>query len=248
MLSEEDRARIKAEEIYRQEVRDDLGRGKGKQSGVWEFVNSSIFLWFLSTVAVGGITYAWTVHQNRVADERAAEQKRAEVISARRELIGRLDLEIEGRLSQFLVDVEHMVAKPYDARYSLAKPFTLEHIRRQWNVMKMPPRYSQASAVYPEFAERGIVSLIIELDKLEQEARKEKGKTDAENAGAADGRGDITADRRLRRVAVDIQDDVIFDGKDKPEFLPVYSEFKERIMKWESMFPYMDCNVTAPFC
>jgi hypothetical protein len=244
MLTDDDKARIKAEEIYRREVEHELGSGK-KKSRIWELLNSSIFLWFLSTIAVGGITYVWTVHQNRIEAERTQAQKKFIEISSRNEMIDKLNIEIEGRLSQFLVDVEHMVNKPYDKTFTLKNPYTLADVRKRWDLMKLPPRVSQtASSVYPDLADRGLVSLVIELDKLSQE-RDTQDKANAEKPESNEVK---IKDRKLRDVVVDVQDDVIFEGKTKNEFLPIHQEFIKRIVRWNNFFPYVDCGPDSPFC
>ena len=246
MLTDDEKARLRAEEIYRHQIQSELSKDK-KPNRIWQLVNSSIFLWFVSTIAVGAITYIWTSHQNRLATERAILQKQMQSISERDEKIERLNLEIEGRLSQFIVDVEHMVKKPYDKPLTLKSPYTLADIRKRWDSMKLPPRLNQTpSNVYADFADRGIVSLIIELDKLEQERREATGRSRDESAGANNKAND--RDRDLGGIVVDIQDDIIFDNKTKNEFLPVYREFNKRIMRWNSFFPYMDCGPEFPFC
>lgn len=247
MLSEEEKTKVKAEEIYRSEIRDEINqeKAKDKPSRLWIFVNSSIFLWFLSTVAVGGITYVWTVEQNRRTDERIKLQKESEMLLARKNQIDKLNLEIEGRLSQFLVDVEQLVEKSpqkpiYNSPYKLQKPYTGEDIFKKWTAMKISPRNAQtASVIYSEFADRGIVSLIVELDKLQQESNL--GESNTEN------------NSELKTVVARIQSDAIFDYYDKSkqnEFLPIYLKFQEMIMRreWSATFPYMDCGGSFPFC
>lgn len=232
MLSEEEKARIKTEEYYRYEIRDELSKEKQNNINkrIWTFVNSSIFLWFLSTVAVGSITYVWTHFQNKIAAERIKSQKEQEEANAKKTKIANLNLEIEGRLSQFLVDIESMVIKPYDAKYSLKQTYTVANIREKWDHMKMPPKISHnVSAVYPEYFDRGIISLLIELDKLQKEMN-------------------MPDNKKLRKIVVDIQDNAIFENKATNDFLPIYIEFNKNIMKWNSVFPYMDCNTSKPFC
>lgn len=94
MLAEEDRARIRAEEIFRLEVRRELEASQPRPSrrqrlGSW--VNSSFGLWVLSSVVLTGLTTAYTYYQSRRAEQvRNAETER------------RLDTEISGRMSAAL--------------------------------------------------------------------------------------------------------------------------------------------------
>ncbi len=249
MLSEEEKAKIKAEEIYRSELRNEIATAKveAPKSRVWALVNSAFFLWFLSTIFVGGITLIWTNYQNRVTDARVKSQREIEALVARTTQIDKLNLEIEGRLSQFIVDVEHLVEKHdkgvvYERPYLLKAPFTEKDIRAKWQIMKGPPRNEPtASLIYPEFIDRGIVSLIVELDKLEGEANEATNNLAYPDA------------RSLKRVVVAIQGDDIFQDygeRGQDGFLPIWLRFREKIMRgeWSTMFPYTDCNDSFPFC
>src|SRR6266849_5483102 len=78
MLTSDDRERIRAEEIFRSEVREQLASdpGDGKQGGpLWRFFNSPLGLWVLSSVALGAIS--WSISERRIAVERAATVRRA---------------------------------------------------------------------------------------------------------------------------------------------------------------------------
>jgi hypothetical protein len=58
MLSDEQETRIREEEIFRQEVRNELGSQKPAASPggkFWKFLNSSFALWFLSSVFLGSL-------------------------------------------------------------------------------------------------------------------------------------------------------------------------------------------------
>jgi hypothetical protein len=134
MLSEDERNRICAEEEVRWKTNRKLSDQFDKSPGhsVWFFLNSDLGLWLLSTLAVGGLTALYTHIHSRVVEQQAKRQR-----------IERLDLEIEGRLSQLLVNVERMIAKPYDSRFSLSKNFTRSDIRQCWRALKMPPGRSR---------------------------------------------------------------------------------------------------------
>ena len=68
-LSEDDMTRIRAEEIYRAEVRETFSTAK--QSRIWKFVNSSFGLWLLGSVTLTGVT--WLLQQ-WIADRQQTQQ------------------------------------------------------------------------------------------------------------------------------------------------------------------------------
>lgn len=91
MLTEEEKRRIREEEIFRQEVRLSLEkRTKSKWAKFWAFLNTSFGIWLLSTVAVGLITWGYTQW----------EENHTKSIE-NRQLIRKIDLEIAARLSYF---------------------------------------------------------------------------------------------------------------------------------------------------
>jgi hypothetical protein len=64
VLSEEDRQRIQQEEIFRQEIRRDLERARATSQSlghrITRFLNTGLGLWFLTTVAVGLVSFSYT--------------------------------------------------------------------------------------------------------------------------------------------------------------------------------------------
>jgi hypothetical protein len=88
-LSEDDRARIRAEEIFRSEVRSQLESGSQPSRGarLLKFLNQSFILWLLSTVVVGLISWQYTRWEERQSQQRQTQTE-----------IRNLDLEIHGRL------------------------------------------------------------------------------------------------------------------------------------------------------
>ncbi|UII20846.1 hypothetical protein [Fulvivirga ligni] len=58
MLNQSDKERIKAEEIFRNEVRKELEQGK-KNSKFWVFLNSSFGIFILSSVLIGGLSFGY---------------------------------------------------------------------------------------------------------------------------------------------------------------------------------------------
>src|SRR5579863_992777 len=94
MLAEDDKARIRAEEAFRLEVRQELESSapppaRRQRLGAW--LNSSFGLWVLSSIVLTGLTTAYTYYQN----ERGERNKKTETER-------RLDIEISSRMSAAL--------------------------------------------------------------------------------------------------------------------------------------------------
>jgi len=74
LLNEDEKLRIQAEEIYRNEVKlrfERQDKAESWRARLWLFLNSGLGLWFLSTCIVGGITFWYAQRQQ-------AEQQRIE--------------------------------------------------------------------------------------------------------------------------------------------------------------------------
>lgn len=101
---EADRARIRAEEIYRAEVHREIASSRPAQTGfgrVVAFLNTSLGMWVLGTVVLGSITFAYSNVQKSV--ERTRQEAVTEAVRADRER--RLVSEIDSRIRR-LVDLE----------------------------------------------------------------------------------------------------------------------------------------------
>jgi hypothetical protein len=71
-LTDEKRAMIRAEEIYREEVRKQLTTSKDSaSSNILKFANSPLGIYVLSSILLGGITYLYTRHQEHLQSEKA---------------------------------------------------------------------------------------------------------------------------------------------------------------------------------
>jgi hypothetical protein len=71
LLTEDDRERIRADEAFRAELREEFA--KPKQSRWWMFLNSPFGLWFLGSVTLASITGVY----NSIASARQANAERA---------------------------------------------------------------------------------------------------------------------------------------------------------------------------
>lgn len=95
-LSEEDRQRIRAEEIYREEVRAALAERGGRESWL-AFFNSALGIWLLSTLVLGLGSWAYATYVEKLEEGR--EQAAT---------LARLDTEMQARIRTLATDHERM--------------------------------------------------------------------------------------------------------------------------------------------
>jgi hypothetical protein len=72
MLTPEQKAAIRAEEVFRAEIRDEIASaGWHQQRGrkLWDVLNSSLVTWFLTSVVVAAIS--WKISDAALNRERA---------------------------------------------------------------------------------------------------------------------------------------------------------------------------------
>ena len=97
MLTEQQQSDFRAEEEFRFLVRQQLEKQANKnQSKIWKFLNSPLGLWFLSSIVLSGIAFAYSGIQDW-RDRNAAEY----------ELSRRLDVEIQTRILNCLNEIDH---------------------------------------------------------------------------------------------------------------------------------------------
>ncbi|MDQ8022200.1 MAG: hypothetical protein REI94_10190 [Moraxellaceae bacterium] len=132
-------------------VRSSLRRPRPQKAGgskVWAFLNSSFGLWLLTSVVLSFASWQFTQwHDDRKA--RTERQARIE----------KLDVEIASRLDRHSSSNLSIVRDPK----SKTKPTTEEKAALYKEVLLPPPI---EMVVYPEFAQRGLVSLLSELTPL----------------------------------------------------------------------------------
>lgn len=81
-LPKKQRDRIRAEEIYRAELRKELEQqqpAKSLGSQLWAVANSSFGIWLLSTVVLGLMVWSWTRIQEHRAEKKIAHEKRVKL-------------------------------------------------------------------------------------------------------------------------------------------------------------------------
>ena len=154
MLSEEEKGRIRTEEIFRAEVRREL-EGKEPSSRAkrfWTFLNSSFALWFLSSVVLAGLTTAVTSYQAK----RSERLRKAQIER-------RLDTEISSRIGLTLRTVRLERAKIASGQ---AQPPGTAYGNAESYLDNSFPNTSWDFSIYPEYKARTFRSLVSELTSI----------------------------------------------------------------------------------
>ena len=107
MLSNEEKGKIREEEIYREEVRKSFDLPKSRMHRITSFFNSSLGNWILTSILVGIISFSYNYFQDRSERQREKEQR-----------IAKIDTEIQSRLYQYnalLDNLEEILKEPADS-------------------------------------------------------------------------------------------------------------------------------------
>jgi len=89
MLTDQEKQKIKLEEIYRKEVQKEFS--KDKKKGILDFLNSNFGAFLLSTVIVGGISFLYNLHQEKIKSQQLAIIKEEQRINYRNDLRNELN-------------------------------------------------------------------------------------------------------------------------------------------------------------
>ncbi len=158
MLTEEERIRIRAEEVFRLEIRRELEARKphpSRREQLWLLLNSSFALWFLSSVVLTGLGAAFASHRTRqIAQARRVEIKR------------RLDTEISNRIAEALTG-----SRTNAGRIEQGQPYSPRDIYTDTvgyldNFFITNPSNPRDFSIYPDYRNRGFRSLIFELSTV----------------------------------------------------------------------------------
>jgi hypothetical protein len=150
-LTAAQQAGIRAEEIYRSQVRQELdakeAETKSGASRLWTALNSSFVLWLLSSVVLSGLAACYTAWQNYHAKTKA-----------NRELIEKLDTEISNRIYEALGATRSYEGSIRNNKLWLPKAYyslMLNYLNNNFN-----PDYGPDFSIYPEFKGCGFRSLV----------------------------------------------------------------------------------------
>jgi hypothetical protein len=166
-LDHVEKAKIKLQETYRNEIRKQLeaeAKSRSSSKRLWEFLNSGLGLWLLSAILITGVGALYTQYQNT----------RAEKIRTK-ELIERLDLEIGYRFSLIQIQFDSIV-NDKDPKYPFLPGKGENDVKKALDNLSQPPK-GEYPSLYQEFSNMSTLALIAELrrhvpkedqDELEQ--------------------------------------------------------------------------------
>ena len=151
MLTDEEKQRIRDEEIFRREARRQLEADQPSapfKAGIWGIVNSSIVLWFLSSIVLGLFGWGHATYQEHLH---------------RRELQRRLNTELAHRMTESLVALSAVQAR---VGSDPASPdviyLTLTEMLDGYDLKTK----SRIKSTHPDYQERGFQSFVVELQGL----------------------------------------------------------------------------------
>ena len=159
-LSEVEMKRIEAEEIYRQEIRIKLERDKPPPpttEKIWEYLNSHFTVWLLTSVVVGLITFAYSCHVDSVKREQEKKERSQ-----------KLEAEINNRRTETLKLLKYFKAKTNEAKNYDDPRFLYKEAVTFMDGKNDPDFPAFQSALYQEFKQENLTSLLIELEKVSE--------------------------------------------------------------------------------
>jgi len=147
MLTPEQKAAIRAEEVFRAEIRNEIasaGRHQQRRRKLWDVLNSSLVMWFLTSVVVAAIS--WKISDAALNRDRRETQRRLkwEVYNNGLDFEHSIELawnrlEYEAAFSQ---DLQNPKARLVDL-----KPFTIDRITFEMEYLGAPADRNAAKAV-----------------------------------------------------------------------------------------------------
>lgn len=240
MLTEEEKSKIKAEEIFRDELRK--SSEPDKKGGFWKGLNSPFIIWCLSTVLIGLFTYFFNEYK---------ETQKA--VGERESKIDQLDLEIESRISQFWVHLDPLV-NHRDSTLPLKTGISYDSVKTLWEAFKNPPTFNPklVTAIYKDYETRTTTSLMIELlalleEKYDISIKPQRASSDrSQSIVLKPENGDpkkYAEIRKIKDAAVFVGGNGIFLESETPSVKEIWHSFAEKIItdRWDYLFPYTDC-------
>ncbi len=158
MLTDDQKLRIRAEELYRLELRRELEsptKKSASESRLWALLNTSFVLWFLSSVVVAGLTAGFASYRSSYEEEalRGRSQKRIEV-------------ELGHRVNHAATTLEQMRVNVNRGGAYLASTVNTRVITFLNNAARNDQGEREDISVFPEYRDRTFRSLVVELGTL----------------------------------------------------------------------------------
>lgn len=164
-LTDRERERIRLEEIYRAEIRNEL-RKKPEKGGRWkrltEFLNSALGLWLLSTFFVTLLTWGWAQYSGRLEHQRQRERDQSQ-----------LTLELWNRVEA----LQRADAPQFPSRFRDVMRGALYGTHE--GLQEHPTWKIFYAGIFPAYSERSLRSIVVQLADL-------RGKPAAEALDAVD--------------------------------------------------------------
>ena len=162
MLNDDEKKRIRAEEIFRhemqREIKTELGR-RAKWATVLSIMNSAFFLWFLSTVVIGALTFFYARSERLKEDERRQYDRQQTEWREKRLAEAKIDAEMTSRLNYF------------NAVFSKNRS-ELKESSRAFFALDKPLETAYPVNVFPEYGNRSMQSLLWEMLQIVPENEK----------------------------------------------------------------------------
>jgi hypothetical protein len=242
VLTDDDKTRIRLEEQYRKEVRDELAPKKAGRDKVLDFLNTAFALWLLSAIFLSGVGTLYTGWQKSRDEQRAKVEREAaeaktrieQSLAAQRDnndAIQRLDLEISYRLSSVLVQLNsiseqtRLLPGTADERKLRAASATMGVLVG----MSATSRRNEPP-LYPEYGNYALPTLLSELRRKLPEPDRDAVERSLASVVGAQGSQNFATDDPAKEAGGFIYKHVL---------LP----------RWTgSAFYHVDCSAEMPFC
>src|SRR5215469_14730538 len=156
MLTDEERERLKAEEIFRDEIRRQLEANReptSRRAKLIRSLNTPFVLWALSSVLVG--TFGWTFSKFEASRTTQLANHQTERT---------LDTEISCRLQEAISTLDSLEGKVRGGEWSFSEGYIYNQA--------IATTSGENSAIFPEYASRSCPSLMIELRSLVSPAER----------------------------------------------------------------------------
>lgn len=214
---------------------------KHEKFNLWGLLNSSFFLWLLTSVIIAGAT-KW--YQNK-SEEIHLEQK-----------VKAIDLEIESRLSQFLTAAKPLIKFQNDTTYSIGSDSCQKIFTQLWNELKTPPdKNKYIFTIHSEYKDASVISLMALLSGTLSELgydvneAKENGVLNWKDFETKSLEGEINALKASMRILMS-NSVISTETGNQINVMQVFEYFfsMPSLKRWQWTYPYVDCGYKHPFC
>jgi hypothetical protein len=208
---------------------------------LWRILNSGIFITLLTSAITSGVVKFFQDRHDRQEMERTIKQA---------------DLEIEGRISQFLTGIEPLVTHVSDSTYVFKNDSALVIFNQMWQELKQPPGLNKhIFAVNNEFQQISTPSVMAIL--ANNLLRLGHDVNEAKEIGFANYKDFNTEDVDKERKAIKTALEMLLTNHELPPGQLRGKALQDRLHllfdhillgRWTFSWPYVDCRPGKPFC